>query len=1511
MDSSLQEGLPESPSIQNNDARDQGVDSNPQLPTNAPSKSEARRIREPPPQHSKSAALSNIPPSAAMPLSRASTLSWQQRPSSQGSTTGVRSRPISLVATQNSAATSPRASPDPTPTGGAVASKAQITQSLAFKDPSWFRQTEDRGLESAGYRRNQEEDMSDTASATRSVRLPGMSRETSLEPEKELSPPPESVRSISTSREGSIKGISRGSHRYSNSAVSSASRVRSPLPILSSQRFEPPSPEIKSSRDGDVLSAGRTLAMSPSQGRISPERFDRPSSPTKGLGGFVQSAMLKRSDSVNKRWSAQPGAGLSRGNSIASNRSGYDGSRPTAENMAPYRERKAGDISMDNSPTSKSRPGSSHSNTSAPQKQTEGESSGNSIPSTSIKHEIPSNNGFIKPALPPQRSVTPATEAGKIHQDTALSEKSPPVSPSKRWSPTKASWLENAINKPDSPRTKAPPPQQPSWMAEINRAKQQRGSVDLGKGETHKEVTTGGLIRSPPLGGPSKPSSIGGLPLGFSAGVAKKPIADGSKVQALNVLTAEDLKSNKEPYGLAASLRSSKTPQLVEDPPSGRRSTSETKNSAESSSSNMTEIAISTRKGTPSPPKAKPETPPKKDFKSNLKVRQVSAGKEANDDAEFKNVFGKLKRTQTQNYVAPDELKDNILRGKAGLATTGGPKKTERKDEFKESLLKRKEAMKAGAPSSVSRKISGTSATKEDPPTPEAVAKKKGLTRNESVLSNGSAETDKTSNKPEALAKLERLRDKPKPLPPGAQPSAPADLQKDAIAKPMVGSNFNDSLANLISRGPSPLAGGSKPNQVMNPSVLIDSGLSPNNNNANRSGGGSQLTHMTKARARGPKRRLPTAVAGDAATEPPTSATGPDFNTNRSTSPSLDSRPIATPLSSSVMIEKSDPRPLASISNNGNRKASQPSTPRKPSTSITPLEKIKAISPSSPKEFSQANPKDPPVIKQKPAAALNEDQIRRPSNPTTPALPKPANASEDHEIQEYPSRSRLALEDHRTDPGKDETLPPSVRNAAAIWERSPASGSPRNTRTKSPIKLPTRKDEETALKEAGLAREAASTPVGLGIQTSRKEPEATTPSTGTLTSPIPRSPRSPPLPAKKLDSIANKVISTPASKAKPDRLNSPAPQSSEVARLFVEYFTEIPSSSGRVNMDTQSVLASKSSGTGSHKIKTLRKQIWEVTGDGKSVAVPSHQEHILFEESMYLCTHVFGSATGTRTTEVYLWCGDGVPTSAAEDAQLFARKVAKDNNGRLLILQQGKEPANFFEALGGIVITRRGSSGQADTPSSAGATYMLCGRRHVGQIAFDEVDFHPRSLCPGFPYIVSARFGKLYLWKGSGSSVDELGCARLIGMDLGLTGEIEEIDEGKEPDSFWEAFPSGKPKDLTTSANAETRNWHLKPSCEKYTTRLFSVDLEAPRPKFSSGFSSWTRRGSAPPSEEAAVPTAVIREITPFTYADLVDEGVFVLDTFFEIFVYVPPAIPPISFSVYSPCRPFHAIQSR
>jgi hypothetical protein len=305
----------------------------------------------------------------------------------------------------------------------------------------------------------------------------------------------------------------------------------------------------------------------------------------------------------------------------------------------------------------------------------------------------------------------------------------------------------------------------------------------------------------------------------------------------------------------------------------------------------------------------------------------------------------------------------------------------------------------------------------------------------------------------------------------------------------------------------------------------------------------------------------------------------------------------------------------------------------------------------------------------------------------------------------------------------------------------------------------------------------------------------------------------------------------------------------------------------KLEIDTQAVLLKKPSG---EKIKSIKKEVWEVTGDGKKVPVPAQQEHILFDNCMFLCNHTFEPENGKRTTEVHLWCGKEVSPSAIEDAQLFSRNTAKEAGTKLVILEQGTEPPSFFEALGGIVITRRGSRS-----SAANSRYMLGGRRHLGHVAFDEVDFSPQSLCTGFPAIVASADGsKLFLWKGKAAEMDIVGCARLIAMDVGVSGDVEEVDEGKEPPAFWKAFGTGV---------AEASPWNPSPrtSWERYSTRLFCVDADA-RPKSGSGFLQWARRASTPGIDEQS---GVVREITPFAQPDMSREGIYVLDAFFELFV--------------------------
>lgn len=248
-------------------------------------------------------------------------LSWQRRPKS--STMSAASRPSSFMAkTGDLQVEEPEKR------------RSQIALNLSSKDPSWFRQTADRGATSGALRKAQDEGMDFAAR----MALPGMSSaggmlgkldfERDLTPEKQLLSKQDLDETLSSTsalrgRSDSLHSTSRFLPPNSTNSTNSASGLSfhtrgNSLTGSVATRFEPPLPGWDFiSEDGLT----RPPAMSPSQGRISPERRERTPSPTKGLGGFVQSAMLKREGSINKRWSnSQQLGSLSRNSSTASNR---------------------------------------------------------------------------------------------------------------------------------------------------------------------------------------------------------------------------------------------------------------------------------------------------------------------------------------------------------------------------------------------------------------------------------------------------------------------------------------------------------------------------------------------------------------------------------------------------------------------------------------------------------------------------------------------------------------------------------------------------------------------------------------------------------------------------------------------------------------------------------------------------------------------------------------------------------------------------------------------------------------------------------------------------------------------------------------------------------------------------------------------------------------------------------------------------------------------------------------
>lgn len=1393
------------------------------------------------------------PTSAASSTPGTRPLSWQRRPASQ-SPDKAKSRPLSMVATQNAARTSSVAAPEPASAAEETQSRDRISQALAGKDPAWFRQTPDRGLSSPAYRRSQveDEDRSDVQVSPRRSQLPGMMPRSGAE-----SPAPTPLPLRRSKTGGSISGLMPSPRLDPPAEFESPTRERSPTLERSPTRERSSTLERSPMRE-----RSSTLERSPS-------RTDgRPVSPTKGMGGFVQSAMMKRSDSV-KRWSVASPPGLARADSIASNRSSRIERAGMSSPQATPRSRPVSVIG--DRPMTPTRRGTESEGSGAVELKAGAQAAADPTP------DATSNVSAVSP---------PAQEGEK--------DATPPVSPSKtmdprRWSPTKSSWLETALNKPENPKPKPTPAQsnQPAWMVELNKAKAQRANnpdnANKAEPAPHKhEVKIGGLMRPTPSAARRDSNASAASPYSSTAASSERGV----------------------PSNLKSPTDNPTSPSLPSPSPSADESAGKSATNTES--------------------KSRPQTPTTQvDFRGNLKPRQpppVGGDAKKGNVNELASVFNNLRKTKTQNYVPPDELKGNILRGKAALNTTGGPKKSDIKDEFKDAILQRKEEFKkvqevgAGVkpasnapvekplPEGLVRRKTLTRTAAEGPPfippsnapaekpLPEGLARRKTLTKTSGHSRQESASSGVTKAASTVPSNRDSLATDPtstesavtSPIKPAQTPTAdtpaqpatapedpapsPAAAPKESAAPPRVGARvggslaerFNPALAGIIGRGP-PGAGGNKAPGPVAPSP-------PKETSSGSSG--PQLTHATKNRARGPRRKAPSSAApattAKSATAPPpaelspslvkeevkpvdSSATVPPVTSPETEQPSpvkLEDSPKASPVEQAPPVDSSamSPsynRPFSPYNqrkeNDGNaspgpdqtkpidspfmKEASAAATPTRESrgsvssnsyASGTPVRErggsysshtsmrgaiasqvaAGAAQRGSPLSHrtsgEEEKPKEEPASPKKldmkrmsrfldeqpsPAPEPMKDPVKGPSRPSSPVKP------EQPEVVEKPRPMSRPLPPPPQERPESKELPPTPFMSKDLPKTPSQQSSPVRDRAAmfgggAPVS-PTREPAFGGSERPGLRSRSRSP-----TKTDRPEPLTFSPNPGRVPSPT----------------------------------RSPTRQTLETSQLITDFFG--PQRPKReYSADTAELLMRRP--PTAEAIKTLSAQRLQIFGDGKMVPVATHNDRVLFEREMYVCSHVFSAGSARKVTEVYLWVGDEVPAADARGAEAVAAKEARSIGGRFVVLLQGKETPEFMAALGGVVITRRGSSNKYDSL----APNVLCGRRHLGCVAFDEVDFSPASLCSGFPYLITQQ-GRCFMWRGRGSDGEEVDCARLVGMDLSLTGALEEVEDGDEPAEFWDVFDGGE-------KGVSADHWRLKPGYGKYCCRLFCSEADS------------------------------------------------------------------------------------
>ncbi|KAF8473546.1 hypothetical protein BDZ91DRAFT_714907 [Kalaharituber pfeilii] len=1166
--------------------------------------------------------------------------------------------------------------------------RSQIARNLGSKDISFFKQTSDRKVSPEVLLKGTDEGLSTRAKTA----LPGMASQSSRGPQavnanvgsgpEPAKRPASFVRSHKSSpsmNSAGFPGLSKGSL----------------FPTSSSMRFEPGSSGKDVSLSDDDR---RQPAMSPSQGRIFDDR--KTPSPTKGMGSFVQNAMLKREGSINKRWSATlPGTSLPRTSS------------PVFANSQNTSISAQGTRSRESSPAIDARP-----STPEPVKR-------EVVPRGRAKSIVAALSTYstsgIHPVVadPPKKDVSPPSTPSKTYDQ-------------RRWT-NKESWLEAALKK-------------------------------------NSEGSSPVLPKSTPVSDPTvKPSDYRPPTHPKPANLPSRSVLPGSVLNvsstsaALNQVTSSPRAAIDHPPSLdkPIPLLPSKKPPPVAEKPSTLG--------------------------------AKPVPGPRVelDFRGNLKPRNSPSSSPDKEDLPFLNAMLRLRSTKKQNYVAPNELKETILAGKAALQDIGPPK-PKPPDPVREKLLSAKEALKRSDTVAISASaISSsdiTAKTKPPPPT-------KQISRRE-------------------LEKPSSLADKRMP-----------------------------NLANLLSKGPPSL------NSTRNISANVNITTSTQDEPRREGKSGDEpLTHLTKSRARGPKRRQPTKVS---------TQEEPVFNMKPATEvletkpalrrkPSFEIKPALKPKPSLEMKPVSDSRPALHRVPSVEVKP-VPAPPPKPAIPMARSEpnllapKLKAeipnISDQPEKEKEQVKAKPAPPPKSPLLSAIMDFN----SSPNITPIPSP--------IVEKPNYS-FSLETENNTPKPPAPPAPEPEPVERPVQPPPLGWLARRSTTVR-VSSAHRAAAKAVKDEKPNTAPPSESTAAVSVVPSSTETKSNPPQTQTQTQA-----RLPPrLPTVEDEDDVSELRPTPL----PVSSNKPKSNPSSEAGVRKVSYNSIPNHTNELNgffkdpepaltkvdVDLTKFLPAKKPEY--EKVETVKLDVWEVTGNGKVQAVGQGKEHILYDENMYMCLHIYEKPDGQKDAEFYLWSGNQVAPTAVDDAQAFAQKMAEENDAPMVLVRQGRETPSFLNALGGTLVIRRGNS-----KSAQASPYILCGRSLFDGIVFDEEDLKNPVLCSGFPFLIHSG-QKLYLWKGQGSSVQELEYARRVAADFDSEG-YEEADEGNEPEALLDFLKLGQEE------RAAAKYWAMKPAHSNYAARLFRLDTR--------------------------VDPHVI-EISPFCQKDIETSNIYVLDAFFELYI--------------------------
>ncbi|XP_060717013.1 supervillin isoform X1 [Tachysurus vachellii] len=175
------------------------------------------------------------------------------------------------------------------------------------------------------------------------------------------------------------------------------------------------------------------------------------------------------------------------------------------------------------------------------------------------------------------------------------------------------------------------------------------------------------------------------------------------------------------------------------------------------------------------------------------------------------------------------------------------------------------------------------------------------------------------------------------------------------------------------------------------------------------------------------------------------------------------------------------------------------------------------------------------------------------------------------------------------------------------------------------------------------------------------------------------------------------------------------------------------------------------------------------------------------------------SGPGRERIACFFWQGRQSSVSGRGTSALMTVELGNQRGSQVLVTQ-GKEPPCFLQLFNGGLVIHRGS--REDSGKNTGGWRMFCIRGEVVvEASLLEVECCSSSLrSRGCLLVLGVQQGQLYLWRGCKAqsttydvakrTVERLThtCAPELGLNSNTNLKVQEIEEGSEPQEFWDAL---------------------------------------------------------------------------------------------------------------------------